>query len=160
MRFVADSGPIISFARADRLALVRQIVRELWIPAAVYHEVVTLGAGMPGAAEVSREDWIKRRALTSSPATLHVPGALGDGEREAIALAHELDAILIVDDGDARDAALRLQIPVVGSLGILREAKLQGIIPAVKPHLDVLRQHQFRLSNLLYQRFLEEMQEA
>jgi hypothetical protein len=66
----------------------------------------------------------------------------------------------MMDDADARDAARRLQIPVLGSLGLLREAKLQGIIPAAKPHLDALRQHQFRLSNLLYQRLLEEMNEA
>jgi predicted nucleic acid-binding protein len=136
------------------------IVRELWIPDAVYHEIVTMGAGMPGAEETSRDDWIKRRALTSSPSALNLPGALGDGERQAITLAHELGAVLIVDDGDARDAALRLQISVLGSLGILREAKLQGIIPAVKPHLDALRHHEFRLSNLLYQKLLEDMNEA
>ena len=29
MRLVADSGPIISFARADRLAMMRDVVREL-----------------------------------------------------------------------------------------------------------------------------------
>jgi predicted nucleic acid-binding protein len=74
MMFVADSGPIISFARAERLEIVRQVVRELWIPDAVYHEVVTLGAGMPGAEEVSREDWIRRRALTSFPTTVNLPG--------------------------------------------------------------------------------------
>jgi uncharacterized protein len=160
MMFVADSGPIISFARADRLAIMRDVVRELVIPDAVYHEVVTLGAGMPGAAEVSREDWIKQRSLTSSLTALHLPGTLGAGEREAIALARELGAVLIVDDADAREAALRLQVPVLGSLGLLREAKLQGIIPAVKPHLDALRQYEFRLSTILYQTFLEQLNEA
>ena len=85
MMFVADSGPIISFARADRLAIVRDVVCELWIPDAVYHEVVIMGAGMPGAEEVSGEDWIKRRSLTSLSTALNLPGTLGDGEREAIA---------------------------------------------------------------------------
>ena len=160
MMFVADSGPIISFARADRLAMVRDVVRELWIPDAVYTEVVTMGAGMPGAEEVSGEDWFKRRSLTSPPTALNLPGTLGDGEREAIALAHELGAVLIVDDAEARDAALRLHIACLGSLGLLREAKLQGIIPVVKPHLDALRQQEFRLSTMLYQTFLEQMNEA
>lgn len=160
MMFVADSGPLISFARAGRLALVRDVVHELWIPDAVYHEVVTMGAGMPGATEVSRADWIKRRSLTSSPPALPLPGTLGAGEREALALAYALAAVLIVDDADARDAALRLHIACIGSLGLLREAKLQGIIPAVKPHLEALRQHEFRLSTRLYQTFLEQMNEA
>jgi uncharacterized protein len=160
MRLIANSGPIISFARADRLAIMRDVVRELWIPDAVSTEVVTMGVGMPGAEVVSREDWIRRRSLTSSPTALNLPGTLGDGEREALALVHELAAVLIVGDAEARDTALRLQMPVLGSLGLLREAKLQGIIPAVKPHLDALRQQEFRLSNLLYQSFLEQMNEA
>ena len=160
MMFVADSGPLISFARADRLTMLRRVVSELWIPDAVYHEVAIMGVGRPGAEDTSREDWIRRRTHTRPPTALNLPRTLGNGEREAIALAHELAAVLIVDDPDARDTALRLQMPVLGSLGILREAKLQGIIPAVKPHLDALRQHQFRLSNLLYQSFLQEMDEA
>jgi predicted nucleic acid-binding protein len=132
MMFVADSGPLISFARADRLAILRDVVHELWIPDAVYDEVVTMGAGMPGAEEVSGEDWIKRRSLTSSPTAWNLPGTLGAGEREAIALAHELAAVLIVDDANARDAALRLQVRVLGSLGLLRSCtRSLRVIPAV-----------------------------
>ena len=40
MTFIADAGPIISFARAGRLELLRQVVDEVWIPEAVYHELV------------------------------------------------------------------------------------------------------------------------
>jgi predicted nucleic acid-binding protein len=36
---VADSGPIIAFARIGRLDLLRQVVGELLIPAAVYEEL-------------------------------------------------------------------------------------------------------------------------
>jgi predicted nucleic acid-binding protein len=88
------------------------------------------------------------------------PRTLGAGEREAIMLAHELGAVLIVDDPDARDTAARLGMSFLGSLGILREAKLQGIIPVVRPELDALREHQFRLSETLYQTFLEQLGEA
>ena len=48
----------------------------------------------------------------------------------------------------------------MGSLGILRDAKLQGIIAAVKLHVDALRAHQFRLSDVLYQTFLQQIGEA
>jgi predicted nucleic acid-binding protein len=37
---VADSGPIIVFARIGRLDLLRQVVGELIIPDAVYEELV------------------------------------------------------------------------------------------------------------------------
>ncbi len=160
MIFVADAGPIISFARAHRLDLLRQVVDELWIPEAVYQELVAKGAGKPGAAEVSQGVWIKQRPVTQHTAPGTLPSTLGAGEREAIMLAQELDAVLLVDDPDARDIALRLGIPFLGSLGILREAKLQGFIPEVKPHLDALRTHRFRLSDTLYQTFLQQIGEA
>lgn len=160
MTFVADAGPIISFARAGRLELLHQVADELWIPEAVYQEVVTKGMGRPGAEEASQGIWIKRRSVTEHAGALEIPNTLGAGEREAIMLAQEVDAVLLVDDSDARDVAARLGIPFLGSLGILREAKLQGIIPAVKPHLDALRQHHFRLSDTLYQTFLHEIGEA
>jgi uncharacterized protein len=159
MIFVADTGPIISFARAGRLDLLRQVVGELWIPEAVYQELVTQGAGRPGAEEASRGTWIQQKAITQQPAALALPSTLGDGEREALMLAQELKAVLIIDDADARDIALRLGISVLGSLGVLREAKLQRIISAVKPHLDALRQHHFRLSDALYQSFLQQIGE-
>lgn len=159
MIFIADSGPIISFARAGRLELLRQVVDELLIPEAVYQELVTQGAGRPGAEEASRGEWIKRKPVTQQATVRTLPRALGDGEREAIVLAQELGAVLVVDDPGARDTAARHGIPFLGSLGILREAKLQGIIAAVKPHLDALRQHHFRLSDTLYQTFLQQIGE-
>jgi len=56
MIFVADAGPLISFARADRLELLHQVVGELWIPEAVYQELVTQGAGRPRAEEAREEN--------------------------------------------------------------------------------------------------------
>lgn len=159
MIFVADSGPIISFALAGRLELLRQVVGELLIPEAVYQELVIQGAGRPGADEASRGEWIKRTPVTQQATVRTLPSALGEGEREAIVLAQEVGAVLVVDDPDARETAARLGLPFLGSLGILREAKLQGIIPVVKPHLDALRIHQFRLSDALYQTFLREIGE-
>jgi predicted nucleic acid-binding protein len=160
MIFVADAGPIISFARADRLALLHQVVGELWIPEAVYQELVTKGAGRPGAEETTRGEWIRRKPITQQAMVRTLPSPLGEGEREAIILAQELAAVLLVDDPDARDTAARLGILFLGSLGMLREAKLKGIIHAVKPHLDALRQHHFRLSDTLYQDFLQQIGEA
>ena len=104
--------------------------------------------------------WIKRKSITEPAAVHSLPRKLGEGEREAIVLAQELGAVLLVDDSEARDTAVRLGIPFLGSLGILREAKLRGIIPTVKPHLDALRQHHFRLGDAIYQTFLRQMCEA
>lgn len=159
MTFVADSGPIISFARAEHLWLLRRVVGELWIPEAVYKELVVKGAGKPGAEETAQGVWIKRRQVTQQELVRKLPRKLGAGEREAIVLAEELQVVLVVDEPWAQEEADRRGLPLLGSLGILREAKLRGIIPAVKPHLDALRAHHFRLKDSAYHGFLRMMGE-
>ena len=50
-------------------------------------------------------------------------GFLDPGEREAIALAEELQADqLLLDGADARREAARRNLPFIGTLGVLREA--------------------------------------
>ena len=44
---VADTGPLIAFARLGRLQLLRQVVRIIFIPDAVFDEIVTRGQGRP-----------------------------------------------------------------------------------------------------------------
>ena len=72
--------------------------------------------------------------------------ALGAGEREAIALALEIDARrVLLDDGPARRLAIRLGLPVMGTGGVLVVAKQRGILPVVRPVLDELLATGFRL---------------
>jgi predicted nucleic acid-binding protein len=156
--FVADASPIISFARAERLALLWQVVRELWIPDAVFQELTI--EGKPGAAEVTRVRWVRRKTVVRKERVEALPRKLGRGEREAIILAEESQGVLLVDEPSARQEAARRNLTLLGSLGILREAKLQGIIQEVKSHLDALRDAGFRISDELYQRFLREMGEV
>jgi uncharacterized protein len=52
MSVVADAGPILSFARANRLELLRQVVGDLAIPDAVYEDIVVQGSGKPESQEV------------------------------------------------------------------------------------------------------------
>jgi hypothetical protein len=60
MIIVADSGPIISFARAGRLDLLKQVTTELIIPNAVFEELVASGDDRAGAEEVKQGLWIKQ----------------------------------------------------------------------------------------------------
>jgi len=52
MSLATDAGPIISFTRAQRLELLRDVVGTLLIPEVVYDDIVVRGAGKPGAQEV------------------------------------------------------------------------------------------------------------
>jgi predicted nucleic acid-binding protein len=47
MIIVSDSGPIISFARAGHLDLLKQVTTELIIPDAVFEEIVVSSDDKP-----------------------------------------------------------------------------------------------------------------
>jgi predicted nucleic acid-binding protein len=66
------------------------------------------------------------------------------GEAEAIALATELKAdIVIIDERGARQLATHAGLSVTGVLGILLRAKRAGQIPAVRPEFKAPGQSAF-----------------
>jgi predicted nucleic acid-binding protein len=157
--FIADSGPIISFARAGFLDLLRGVIGELWIPGAVYEDIVVKGKGKPGLEEVRQAEWIKRKEIEDKNKLELLALELGQGEKEAIVLAEELKAILIIDDRKARLEAERKGIQTIGTLWIVKEAKDKGLINKAKQAGDKLRDTGLRLKEELYHQFLKEMGE-
>jgi predicted nucleic acid-binding protein len=107
-------------------------------------EIVVAGAGLPGADEVLRADWLRVQRNTSAPsASLEAACAgLGVGERSAILLASELGAdLLLVDDARARRAAATIGIHVAGALALLeRGARLGRISDLRAVYLALLAQ--------------------
>jgi len=58
---VLDASALITLARIGRLDLLRQIATAVYIPEALYEEVVERGQGRPGSTEVAHAQWISRR---------------------------------------------------------------------------------------------------
>lgn len=82
------------------------------------------------------------------------------GEAEAIALAEELGADLLIDEKAGRKVAIRLGLRVTGVVGLLVEAKHKGHIPAVLPMLERLRDDLgFYLSPKLFEDVRRDAQE-
>jgi predicted nucleic acid-binding protein len=78
-----------------------------------------------------------------------------------LALALELGATLaILDDKPARVLARTLGIPVVGTLGVLANARRMGHVALLRPLLDTLVQHNFFMSPELYEQTLRIAGEA
>ena len=90
--------------------------------------------------------------------TVLIPEAvyLDLGEAEAIALAVETQADrVLIDERQGRLVAARLNLRYTGILGVLVEAKSQGLITEVKPLLDALiNQAGFWVAKPLYNRVL------
>lgn len=155
MIVVSNSGPIISFARAGCLDLLRQTFQEIIIPEAVYHDIVIQGRNRPGAKEVDQADWIKREAVKNKEQADQLPFRLGLGEREAIVLAQQLKALLLIDDRQARKEAEKRGLTCLGSLRVLKEAKGRGFITNLEQIGDRLIRAGLRVKNSIYQKFLQ-----
>ena len=157
---MADTGPIIAFARVGRLALLQQVVEKLAVPEAVYEDLVIKGQGRPGAAEVERATWIERRAISDPTMVENLPRDLHRGEREAIGLAQELRAQVLIDEKRGRRTAAQRGLQVLGSLGILAEAKRRGLIDRINPIVGEMLAVGYWIDEELLPAFLREIGEA
>jgi len=149
---VSDSGPLIALERIHQLHLLPALFTRILIPPAVEKEVACL-------RKLPR--WVLVQPLTQPP-RLGRPGlSLGAGEREAIGLSLEIGAArLLVDDKAARRLARSLQLPIIGTLGLLLAAKRRGLLPTLRPCLDALQDASFYLTPHLYARILADAGEA
>ena len=62
---------------------------------------------------------------------------------------------MISDDKQARLAAKRLGVAVIGTVGVLVRAKQDGVIAALKPILDDLELNNFFISQALHEEALK-----
>jgi uncharacterized protein len=139
MTVVSNTSPIINLAIIGRVNLLRQLYGVILIPDAVYHEIVVLGTGLPGAVEVRTEPWFQRRSVVDTALVAQLRADLDPGEAETVALAREVNAdLVLLDEKAARRHALSLGLKFTGLLGVLLVAKSAGHLPLIKPALDDL----------------------
>ncbi len=152
MIVVSDSSVLIHLAAIGHLELLKVKFGEVIVPKAVWREVVVDGEGRPGADEVRQASWIKMHEVHSRPLVITLTQHLDDGESEAIALAVEAEAdLVLLDERDARNAAEALGLDILGVIGILIWAKRENLIQSLKDAIVQLRQITgFRLSDRLY----------
>jgi predicted nucleic acid-binding protein len=150
---VSNSSPLIALARIQRLDLVPAIVQSVLIPPAVAREIAPSLPALPR--------WVSVQVPTGQPSELTSSRRFGDGEREAIALAVELRAkAILIDDRPARRVAEAAGLTVIGTLGLLLEAKRTGHIDTVRAELDKLLETSFFLGPELYDGLLRLAGEA
>lgn len=147
MKIVCDSTALIGLAKIGNLELLEKIFGEIFVPNAVFVEVVDRGKGRPGTKEVQDARWIRKRTVKDNRTVEMLVAEMGRGEAEVLVLGKELNADwLILDDERARNSAQSAEFHIIGLGGILLLAKQLGFIPAVKPLLDQLESKNFRLS--------------
>ena len=161
MKVVSNASPLINLARIGQLSLLPRIFSRVWIPEAVWREVVVDGENQPGAKEIHQADWVERAVVSNQQLVRSLRQELDPGEAEAIALAVEINADwLLMDERLGRQTARHFGLGYIGLIGILKTAKQRGEIAALRPLLEQLRDLAgFRISPALYERALREMGE-
>ena len=139
MIVVSDASPLIALATVGHLDLMRQLYAQVLVPEAVMRETTLANASAPGAAVIAAAPWIQVRGMHDRTLVEALALELDRGEAEAIALAVEYDAdLLLMDERRGRRVASRLGRRIVGVLGVLIDAKQRDLVPAVRPLLDAL----------------------
>lgn len=152
MIIVSNSGPLIALARIHHVFLLQRLYGHLLIPPAVHQEVTGLRPDLPGATEVRHAPWIEIADVSDQIAVSLLRERLDAGESEAIVLALERQAdILLIDEARGRRIAQAKGLVHVGTIGILVLAKRQGLIEQVTPVLEQLIASGFRMDDFLFQ---------
>ena len=116
---VSDAGPLIHLAEIDSLELLSAF-DTLLIPETVYEEIER--GGLPdGIADLSYE-------RVEAEETGVEFEELDAGERAAIAVAREREAVLLTDDLAARESASADGIEVHGSIGVIALGYGRGLL--------------------------------
>ena len=144
MRAVADAGPLIHLSWIEQLHLLEEIFEEVLLPEAVRDEVLAAPTGTRGLGHLEHVLTQSRRIRVTHIVTdvRAARSALGTGELEAIVLAEQQrPALLLTDDALGRREATSRAIAVVGTAGVLIEARRQGLLSDVYPLLIDLRRY-------------------
>lgn len=152
---ISNTSPLIGLLGLNCLPLLRDLYTEVWIPREVEKEFLVVDETFYREV-LNKAPWIKVVDVTDSQSATIYQG-IDAGEGEVLALAVEHDArLVILDENRARQRATKIGLKVKGTLGVLLEAKEEGLIVAIKPLIIQLRTNGIRLSESLITKVLQE----
>jgi uncharacterized protein len=130
---VSNSSPLIGLDDVGRLDLLHTLYGSLIIPRAVSAEFTA------GRTPRLLPEWIEVREIANRPLAAVLRTEVHAGEAEAIALAVDLEAdLVLLDDRHGRRVAAEIGLRHIGALGVLIEAKRRGFLEAIGPLIDEL----------------------
>lgn len=155
MIVLSDTSPICYLILIGQIDLLPKLFQSVTIPTAVRDELLNEEAGNSIQAWIQNPpSWLNIQTVPQP--LLPLSNSLGAGEREAISLAVSLQAdLVIIDDLDARTAAQQLNLPIIGTLGILYRAGITRLIDFPSA-IAQLQQTSFHVSQTLVQQLLQE----
>lgn len=137
MIIVADASPLVALAICDCLDVLEKLFDEVKVSQTVYDEV-TVG-NKPGSDKLAA--YLQGKIVGLNLDNYIIGGdSLDKGELTSIALYKHLQAdYLLIDEKAGRKVAKLNHVKIIGSLGVLIEAKRKGILLSLKPQIEILR---------------------
>lgn len=131
MIVVSDTTAVTTLLKAGMEGLLQELFGNVIIPQAVWDELHAFHPQLP--------DFVLLRAVARAEGRLPQTSLLGHGEAEAITLAKEVNAdLLLTDDLKARHVAAGLNVKCTGLLGLLIRAKQRGHNSSVREAIGTL----------------------
>ena len=148
MIIVSDSTALIGLAKIGKIDLLRGIFSRVHIPEEVFKEVTEAGKNRPGSDAIRRAEWVETKTVQDRTQVNLLMASLDKGEAEVLALSKELRAdLILLDEEKARKSAVIAGFEVMGLLGVLVIARNLGLIEAIKPLIEELKNKRFRISD-------------
>ncbi|MDE5430447.1 DUF3368 domain-containing protein [Elizabethkingia meningoseptica] len=146
---ISDTSCLIILSKIGELDLLKKVYKNIVTTTDIASE---FGEKLP--------EWIGILKVTDLRKQQILELQLDKGESSAIALAIEIpNSTVVLDDFKARRIATQLGINFTGTIGIIVKAKLNGVIPSIKPFLEKIEKTNFRISNELKTIALKEANE-
>lgn len=158
MLIISDTSPLTNLIRINELDLLKLLYTEVVIPEKVQDELLNYENQKD---EIDKRDWIIVKKVSNSDEVKKLEVELDTEEAEAIVLAKELEAdLIIIDERKGRKIAEENGLKIIGLLGVLIQAKRMGYVKELKSLLNELIDNVgFRVSQELYNRILKEVNE-
>jgi len=156
MKAVSNTTPLRYLIAIEQEHLLGRLFEKVFVPIAVHEELTD--AKTPEIVRrrvASLPSWFKVRTVDETRAPTF-PVTLHRGERQAILLAEELGAdVLLIDEQIGRTIALSRNLPLSGTLGVLERADRTGFVSDFPQILQRLKASGFFITEALEQQLLE-----
>lgn len=156
MIVIADTSPLNYLIQIGYIDILPALYGRIVVPQAVFAELsspvapaaVRLWVAEPAA-------WLDIQTPRQTADVALLEAKLGPGEQEAILLAQEVKADqIIIDELRGRREAIRRQLRVTGTIGVLRAAAKIGLLD-LRDALQRLGHTNFRIEKALLDRLID-----
>ncbi|WP_254173779.1 DUF3368 domain-containing protein [Planktothrix pseudagardhii] len=155
-KVVINSSPLMVLFKSQLINILPQVCQEIIIPNAVWSEVAEAGKNDLPSQQLPQMTWAKKVDLVSVSPTITAWG-LDPGETEVLSFAWENKGYrAIIDDAAGRRVARTLNIPLVGTAGLLLFAKQKGFLDSMTVAIQLLKNSGLWLSDDLVKYLLEQ----